>query len=155
MFERAEDGRFLPGVVTNPTGRPRRNQALAAFITEKTIAHAEILDRIAQDEEQSVKDRISCIRLLWDFGHLKPERHVHVEGTVEHDISQNYLDAMKRLAQLARIERAEAREQNGATLKALKPSNVIDVDPDQADARKEAYADARREVKDRTRAAIE
>ena len=76
---RAETGRFVPGQSGNPSGRPRRDEnlaALARMYTEDAIA---VLVSIANDPNANPSARISAANSLLDRGHGKPPQAVAVK----------------------------------------------------------------------------
>ena len=76
---RAETGRFVPGQSGNPSGRPRRNENLAALARAHTEDAIAVLVSIVNDPKANASARISAANSLLDRGHGKPPQAVAVK----------------------------------------------------------------------------
>ena len=76
---RAETGRFVPGQSGNPSGRPKRDENLAALARMHTVDAIAVLVSIANDPKVNPSARISAANSLLDRGHGKPPQAVAVK----------------------------------------------------------------------------
>ena len=76
---RAETGRFVPGQSGNPSGRPKRDENLAALARMHTEDAIAVLVSIATDPKVNPSARISAANSLLDRGHGKPPQAVAVK----------------------------------------------------------------------------
>ena len=76
---RAETGRFVPGQSGNPSGRPRRDENLAALARMHTEDAIAVLVSIANDPKVNPSARISAANSLLDRGHGRPPQAVAVK----------------------------------------------------------------------------
>ena len=76
---RAETGRFVPGQSGNPSGRPRRDENLAALARMHTEDAIAALVSIANDPKVNPSARISAANSLLDRGHGRPPQAVAVK----------------------------------------------------------------------------
>ena len=82
---RAETGRFVPGQSGNPSGRPRRDENLAALARMHTEDAIAVLVSIANDPKVNPSARISAANSLLDRGHGKPPQAVAVKTESNND----------------------------------------------------------------------
>ena len=71
---RAETGRFVPGQSGNPSGRPKRDENLAALARMHTEDAIAALVSIANDPNANPSARISAANSLLDRGHGKQSK---------------------------------------------------------------------------------
>ena len=76
---RAETGRFVPGQSGNPSGRPRRDENLAALARMHTEDAIAALVSITTDPKVNPSARISAANSLLDRGHGRPPQAVAVK----------------------------------------------------------------------------
>ena len=76
---RAETGRFVPGQSGNPSGRPKRDENLAALARMHTEDAIAVLVSIANDPKVNASARISAANSLLDRGHGRPPQAVAVK----------------------------------------------------------------------------
>jgi hypothetical protein len=76
---RAETGRFVPGQSGNPSGRPKRDEDLAALARTYSEDAIAALVSIVNDSKANASARISAANSLLDRGHGKPPQAVAVK----------------------------------------------------------------------------
>ena len=76
---RAETGRFVPGQSGNPSGRPKRDENLAALARTHSEDAIAVLVSIANDPKVNPSARISAANSLLDRGHGRPPQAVAVK----------------------------------------------------------------------------
>jgi hypothetical protein len=116
---------FQKGRSGNPSGRPKEDHAIVQAARDAGPRAIEVLEELMESEDE--KTRGYAANCLLDRGYGKAKQQA--ETTITHDVSQNYLDAMKGLARVARQERAQV---------------LIDVTPEHADSQKLLHAEKQR-----------
>ena len=76
---RTQTGRFAPGQSGNPSGRPKRDEDIAALARAHTEDAIAVLVSIAENPKANDNARISAANSLLDRGHGKPPQAVAVK----------------------------------------------------------------------------
>jgi Family of unknown function (DUF5681) len=76
---RTQTGRFAPGQSGNPSGRPKRDEDIAALARAHTADAIAALVSIAENPKANDSARISAANSLLDRGHGKPPQAVAVK----------------------------------------------------------------------------
>ena len=76
---RTETGRFVPGQSGNPSGRPKRDEDLAALARTYSEDAIAALVSIVNDPKANASARISAANSLLDRGHGKPPQAVAIK----------------------------------------------------------------------------
>ena len=128
VVARAQNGRWLPGVVPNPAGRPPRDQERAlqsAVLALKTPGQiAARLVEYAWDRKQAVW----AMPLLCRYTFSEPPKRVEVEGTVLSLVTLAEMDAARQAVAAARAALPAPRYDNEEVIEGEVVSDSVDIE---------------------------
>ena len=83
--KRDENGRFIPGTIPNPTGRPKVPQEVREAIRAACPEAVETLIGIMRNMKEKTPYRLEAAKILLERGYGKPEAMSKVELTTTED----------------------------------------------------------------------
>jgi len=124
-----------PKRIPNPRGRPRTEQHVVRLARKHTERAISLLVKVFEDDAAPVAARVTAAQAVLDRGWGKPRQEVEGRHSIQVNLGQQHLEAIRALSQQAACTNALERSQPKVI-----DAVAVEVTDEDRDAAKLAYA---------------